>query len=665
MNRCLGQSAIRIFTGQNVIISDCQANEFSSTAAVNLAAYRLVVNGLQMFRCQGNNLSSTSTTNTSNQAFSFRPGTSINVYVEDCQFNGTFGASVSLVGGANMSNLTNGIFTRCQFNNGTGGDFLPIGANVTGIHISDNTYQHLNTDGLKFIDCQFNGINKSVANIATTVSGVLAITAKDMVFNGCQCSNLSSNQTSAAVGGYIISTNPEDPIPFYSNTQNISFDDCTVSNIVNAGSAFGINFDAINTSRIGQQATFTNAVITNCKFQHIISRSSTNSASAIAANPLSIGGTVMFPTLSSIFIENCKISDVRSNQTTISPNSAAISLTSVQKPILKNIDITDCDRGIVLTGSANINPNTLFQLASTSANALATPPIAIDLTGVSIYNTGTVTQNGQTITGIGTAFTSTMNPGTISFAGQSGTASQTGNIVTASVGTFTPDMVGDNITFAGYSPFIVGFINPTQVLVNTTLPISLPSSSYTITQLIRAVSGQNLTVSGSHTITVPTAFTITYDVPIIPPNQTFTNTTRANNVTITSSAVINLTRDTITSPVDLNTLLWQPGDSILYNNGGGSNIGGLVSGTTYFLIVYIPGFTERGVIKENTVSNCTLQGYQDTRTPSTSSAWINNTAVLNGTNYAITWTGTPPIDTGLVVGPYPVAPNKYYNLSLN
>jgi len=75
------------------------------------------------------------------------------------------------------------------------------------------------------------------------------------------------------------------------------------------------------------------------------------------------------------------------------------------------------------------------------------------------------------------------------------------------------------------------------------------------------------------------------------------------------------------------------------------------------------GFVNKGLVQENKVANCTV-GYQDDLVP-TNSGWISNVASLNGTNYLITWTGAPPIDTGLVIAPYPAPGNKYYNLSLN
>ncbi len=81
------------------------------------------------------------------------------------------------------------------------------------------------------------------------------------------------------------------------------------------------------------------------------------------------------------------------------------------------------------------------------------------------------------------------------------------------------------------------------------------------------------------------------------------------------------------------------------------------------------GFSKEGLVQDNKVTNCTIAGYQDTLAP-TESAWVNNTAVTNGSgishtdNYNITWdTVNIPVDRG-TLQQFPPNPNKYYNLSL-
>lgn len=148
-----------------------------------------------------------------------------------------------------------------------------------------------------------------------------------------------------------------------------------------------------------------------------------------------------------------------------------------------------------------------------------------------------------------------------------------------------------------------------------------------------------------------------------PPDQVFKNLDRGNSVTIDATTQVDLAASAIIPTTDLNTLGWQLGDRIQYFNKGGKNIGGLVTKTIYNLIVYSAGFTREGIIQDNKINRCSEVGYRDDAT-TTQNAWINNTAVLNGTNYQINWVGAEPIDTGFVNAPYPAPGNKYYNLSL-
>ena len=100
----------------------------------------------------------------------------------------------------------------------------------------------------------------------------------------------------------------------------------------------------------------------------------------------------------------------------------------------------------------------------------------------------------------------------------------------------------------------------------------------------------------------------------------------------------------VKNPVLLNNVIEDCDTGILFNG----------SATT--------GFVNRGIVQNNYITSCTT-GYQDTLNP-TNSGWIDNTAVLNGTNYNIQWNGERPIDEGFVVAPYPKPGNKYYNISL-
>jgi hypothetical protein len=71
----------------------------------------------------------------------------------------------------------------------------------------------------------------------------------------------------------------------------------------------------------------------------------------------------------------------------------------------------------------------------------------------------------------------------------------------------------------------------------------------------------------------------------------------------------------------------------------------------------------------NEVDNCSVSGYEDDRTPNTSSAWVNNFAFNCGmpaselANYDIVWSGTAPVYAG-DLSDYPTGSATAYNVSL-
>ncbi len=182
-------------------------------------------------------------------------------------------------------------------------------------------------------------------------------------------------------------------------------------------------------------------------------------------------------------------------------------------------------------------------------------------------------------------------------------------------------------------------------------------------------NGFQLAASPADALAFPPVFIDLNTIPPSTPLQTFVNSTQGNSVSIAPDATtVDVDFDFIYPTDDLTALGWQSGDTIFYDCNGGSPISNLVCGTTYYAIVYSPGFSEKGLIKNNEVDNCSISCYQDDLS-TTSSAWVNNTAFNCGaiptqfTNYDITFAGVRPVDAGTLVA-YPVGGNKYYNLSL-
>ncbi len=64
---------------------------------------------------------------------------------------------------------------------------------IAGVHMSDLRFQETQVDGIKFINCQFNGSTNGIPEGVTV--GICTHTKK-RTFEGCQSSNISSGDES-------------------------------------------------------------------------------------------------------------------------------------------------------------------------------------------------------------------------------------------------------------------------------------------------------------------------------------------------------------------------------------------------------------------------------------------------------------------------------------
>lgn len=699
INNCLGNIAVNVQPVSDAVIVDSNANDFTCNfssyqlfdviGAKFAAAWWILGDNIAYTNCQGNRMQYLDPAPGPSQALGLGAVISSNLTAINCQFNDTFGVAAFTIG-TNVSGTKNVSFAQCQFNNTRAGINSLAGANA--LHCSDLAFQTVAMSG-KFVDCQFNGASSDRLNGPAQASGPVIITAQDVTFERCSVTGISTNNTACIVRGFSVQSSPSDPIALYGQTQNINFIDCIVSGLNGGSAVTAYNLGSVASNRAGVQSITANFVLRNCIAERISSFSTistTTIAGIVEALPAGAGLSGMPEQNINLFVENCRISDVHNTGvTTPSTRSAGILVESVQRPVIEGCSVSDCDRGVLFTGTNLITPNNLFQLATSVANATANPPVALDLSGNSTYSTGTASQSGITVQGFGTAFTTAMVGGSIAFSPVSGTAGVAGNIVTATAAIFTNDMVGSTVSFpsVAYSSYIVQVYSPTQAALSTVLPAAstIPAGTPFTVNFHAApiaavdVTNQRLTVLPAQTLPQQ-AFVITYGAP--GGNHTFTNTSTSGVVSLNPPVVnpnaganIDFTTDAMLSNINLNTANaggpWVTGNQILYNSNGNPNIANLISGNTYSLIVYIPGFTEGGVIQDNEVDNCKVSGYQDNRPVTTTSTWINNKATNNGTpctdatNYAITWSpGPAPIDSGFIGGPYPTPGNKYNNLSL-
>ena len=131
----------------------------------------------------------------------------------------------------------------------------------------------------------------------------------------------------------------------------------------------------------------------------------------------------------------------------------------------------------------------------------------------------------------------------------------------------------------------------------------------------------------------PTLTLIINTIPSADAVQTFSNLVRGNFVVVTPDQVDSQHAFIVTptAQFDFTTAGWQAGDFLLFMIAMAlMQYQTWLCSTTYFAIVYRPGFSENGVIMNNEVDNCTISGYQDNSIPNTSSAWVNNFAFNNG-----------------------------------
>ncbi len=539
VNRCIGHGAINIYTFDNVIIKNTQANDCVTNLDSLGQCFGITINGrnLQMNNTQANGTSDFDPTPVGpthvTQCGGLLLNNSLNIYVKDCQFNDSFGETSYIVNN-NLGLCSNAVYENVQFNNARGGAGAQV---VAGVHRSSANPEFMNGNGTKFINCQFNGASVSPDNpggLSTNeVVGMTSISTNNDYFESCQFCNIGGTNPNYISYGIFLGSQPYRDVPLdVGGAFCQTFKNCIFSDIHGGPISVGLIAGVVDLSALGYQKVQIDYVVENCIFERISSTQSTPKVVAGFSTSLIHAGfslarpgqlTAEYAKMRDFQVTNCRFSDIHAPS--VIDDSAAILIRSVQFPVITNNSITDCDRGILLTGTNKITPNA-FQLAATKADALAFQPLFVPLTTVPAPS-------------------------------------------------------------------------PLQTFKNVKRKNAVTISP---TQRTGSIAGQTGTVDTQHSMIWPT--------------------------------------------VDLNSLGWKAGDPIVYNSNGGSNIDELVSGTTYYLIVYVPGFSDRGLIKNNDVTNCLLAGYEDTKTPCTSSAWLSNTSFCNRTDYEINWGGKKPVATG-------------------
>lgn len=669
-----GNAGIFIITGDSVVITNTTVNDFRADivgSSLSTFAYWIVCRNLQMFDCQGNRTVQTDRNVLVEQVGGAVIADSVGVHLKNVQFNDAEGVAADLVNGANFSNTRDALFEDVQFNNPTG--TTELAGDINGIHMSDTPGQTTDANSMKFVRCQFNGAKRLVGRPVPGAScGTIIITVKNLTFESCESQRINTSfDFEDEVYGFLIGAGYSDPAaPEFANVQNIVFKDCIVSDLSANGEVVGYAFAGFKDSRDGRQAIQTNFVIENSIAQHIRSVNAARNVAGIAEYNypiLEVDTFELYPTMKNLFVRNCRVSDVYntgtvgvSAQSSEKPFSAGIVVESVTNPVIIGNSISDCERGILFTGSNRIDPNG-FQLALTQEGALATPPQFIEIGESPLVIRNSVNDQAFPcrLAGYSPSFEVTEGRGAIAdpvnaCASLNPNVDYQGTVTVCRRGTCFFVQKTTNVEAAGAvgtvivntvdAPFGITGV-PTGTGPTVTLPLSTGNE---LIALIQANPDIVLTIDTEPSSAVP---------------QQFINLTKGNQVDVTPLAR-NRANIIEAAPADLTALGWESGDAIQYVAEAG-NMPGLESGTTYYAIVYKPGFTESGLVKDNDITSCTISGFQDDRCPTTS-AFVSNTAFKNGedhcSNYAINWSGKAPVCKG-DLAQYPCCDTPY-NVSL-
>lgn len=549
VNQCIGHSAIYVFTFSNFVIENTHANNlYTNLDSIfqTCFAYLLFGRNLQMTRCQGNGVNDFETTPVSGDFVSQVGGLNLefssNIQVRFSQFNDAYAYSAYLIN-SNLSSNYNQVYEFCQFNNSRGG---PLTIAAVGVHWSEGAGETIHTNVSKFSHCEFNGTSIDDTNpggsIFAAIGGFSGAGTSNLVLENNEACNNVTQSSGISAYGFFIASDPHGDVsspqaPFGGN-HNVVLKGNTVSDIYSGKEAIGFNLATVNDNYTGTQDTQTNFVLQNNVASRIYSTTTDplqNVAGISVGNIYPPGFNPARPTAfltqfvktKNVQLKGNRVSEVHNkNGQSPVPLSAGILVYAASNAELTENSVTDCDRGVLLSGTNQITPNNIFQLALSAADAMSDPPVFIEL-------------------------------------------------------------------------------------------------------------GSN---------------------PVTPPVQTFTNLTRGNSITLPPASVYVPNSFIINTP-NLNTLGWKMGDAIQYTvDAGGIPIDGLTPNTVYYLIVYVPGFCQQGLVQSNSVTKCTVSGFQDDAVPCTLSAWFDNTGFCNGpsgaANYAINWGGKPPVVTGNL-GHYP------------
>ena len=275
-----------------------------------------------------------------------------NMVVSNCQINDTIGEGL-IVAGFLGDIIPQSIFENTQFNDTVSTGVLTL--LVNGFHVSDTFSDGSSSQGIKFINCQFNNqqASKDTTGLffdSVSVGGAVIVTSRDVSIDNCQFhgSVNKNDNVDSTLYGLLISSFPENSDSQI--TRNIIVRKSDIGDIINVRRSHGILLAASIFGDYGSTGTLANVVIEDCNISNIVSYS--NDPTEISA------GIFALQNQNAQFI-NCQIKRCRIVEVKRIPSiskdhgTSAISLLGVLRPNIESNSISNCTNGILLAGSDN------------------------------------------------------------------------------------------------------------------------------------------------------------------------------------------------------------------------------------------------------------------------------------------------------------------------
>jgi parallel beta-helix repeat protein len=354
-NNNLGRCAVQITGADNLVFEDVHTNNTVYSFSASVGGYSISYSrNINMSNCQGNGTQHLDPEAIFSQVAGIFIDTSLNLYLRDCQFNNTFGLTNLVVNGANLTENQNAIYENCQFNNIVGGNGDgEFGALVINcVHDSDGGPFAYNSNGIKYINCQFNGAQRigtaqSILPIGQSVVGARIQSTANLLFEDCQSAHISTETPGYTVNGFFVFSDSRQPIPPFGDVTSVEIRNCIATGFSGPAGVAGFR-TGVTVRSSSKEAIANNFVYENCIAERMLSTSTQDSVAGIEHGFLFTAVGVQPIAVDNLLIRNCRVSEVKGG---LDDLSAGILVRSTERPTIFSNSVSDCVNGIFLTGS--------------------------------------------------------------------------------------------------------------------------------------------------------------------------------------------------------------------------------------------------------------------------------------------------------------------------